>query len=63
MWGLAAPFNYAMIEVDDSQLSEDDRDFLERWARALQVPLGVLLLRIVEAAIDGDQYIEKQPRD
>jgi hypothetical protein len=52
-----------MIEVDDSKLSEDDREFLERWAQALQIPLGVLILRIVEAAVDGDQYIEKRPRD
>lgn len=52
-----------MIEVDDSELSEGDREFLQRWAEALQVPLGVLVLRIVEAAIDGDQYIKGRPRD
>ena len=52
-----------MIEVDESQLHEDDREFLERWANALEVPVGVLVLRILEAAIDGDQYIKKRPRD
>ena len=52
-----------MIEVDDSELDEDDRDFLERWAKSLNVCLGVLILRIVEAAIDGDQYIKMRPRD
>ena len=51
-----------MIEVDDAELHEDDREFLERWANALEVPIGVLILRIVEAAIDGDQYIAKRPR-
>ena len=52
-----------MIEVDDSELSEDDREFLIQWADALKVSLGELILRIVEAAIDGDQYIKKRPRD
>jgi hypothetical protein len=52
-----------MIEVDDSELNADDREFLERWAKALDVPVGVLILRIVEATIDGDQYIAKRPRD
>lgn len=52
-----------MIEVDDWELSEDDREFLQEWADALKVPIGVLALRIVEAAIDGDQYVEMRPRD
>ena len=50
-----------MIEVDDSELSEDDREFLKEWADALEVPIEVLILRIVQAAIDGDQYIEMRP--
>ena len=63
MWVSAAPFFLtAMIEVDDSEIPEDDRLFLQKWADALGVPLGVLLLRIVEAAIDGDQYVKKRPR-
>jgi hypothetical protein len=53
----------AMIEVDDSELEEDDREFLIRWAEALNVTLGVLLLRILEAAIDGDRYVKMRPRD
>ena len=52
-----------MIEVDDSILSEDEREFLERWANALQVPVAVLIIRILSAAIDGDQYIEMRPQD
>jgi hypothetical protein len=52
-----------MIEVDDSELDEDDREFLERWAKALEVPVGVLVFRILEATIDGDQYIAMRPRD
>ena len=52
-----------MIEVDESELEEDDRAFLKQWAKALKVPLGVLVLRILEAAIDGDQYIKMRPRD
>ena len=52
-----------MIEVDDSQLEDDYREFLQRWADALEVPVGELVLRIVEAIIDGDQYIKGRPRD
>lgn len=52
-----------MIEVDDSELEDDDREFLERWAKALKVPTGVLVLRILEAAIEGDQYIAMRPRE
>ena len=52
-----------MIEVDDSELDDDDREFLGRWAKALEVSVGVLILRIVEAAIDGDQFIAKRPTD
>ncbi len=47
-----------MIEVDHSELTNDDREFLACWAKALQVPLAVLIARILSAAIDGDQYIE-----
>jgi hypothetical protein len=52
-----------MIAVDYSELDEHDREFLERWAKALGVPIAVLILRIVEAAIDGDQYIAHRPED
>ena len=57
-----APLSCAMIEVDDSEIPEDDRLFLERWAEALGVPLGVLVMRILEAAIDSEQYIKMRPR-
>jgi hypothetical protein len=50
-----------MIEVDDSQLDDDDRAFLGRWAKALKVSVAVLILRIVEAVIDGDQFIANTP--
>jgi hypothetical protein len=50
-----------MIEVDDSELTEDERDFLQRWAEALQIPVAVLAVRILSATVDGDQYIESRP--
>jgi hypothetical protein len=28
-----------MIEVDDSELEDDDAEFLERWAEALEVSM------------------------
>jgi hypothetical protein len=52
-----------MIEVDDSELEADDREFLERWANALEVRVEVLVLRILEAAIEGDQFVKMRPRD
>lgn len=52
-----------MIEVDDSELTEDHREFVERWANVLQVPVAVLLGRILVAGIDGEVYCEKVPLD
>ena len=52
-----------MLNIDDSELSEDEREFLTRWAEALKVPVELLVLRILSAAIDGDQYIAMRPRD
>lgn len=52
-----------MIEVDDSQLTEDERDFLQRWADALRVPVAVLIIRILSAAVEGDQYIQLRPEE
>lgn len=41
-----APFSFSctMIQVDDSDLDEDDPEFLTRWAEALAVSAGVLVL-------------------
>ena len=50
-----------MIQVDDSEVSKEDREFLEQWAEALGVSVAVLVVRIVEAAIDGDQFIANRP--
>jgi hypothetical protein len=50
-----------MIAVDDSELDDDDREFLERWAKALDVTVAVLIMRIVQATIDGDQYLASRP--
>ena len=64
MGGSGSALNYlTMIEVDDSELDEDDREFLECWANALEVPIGVLVLRILEAALDGDQYMLREVND
>ena len=52
-----------MIVVDDSELDDDDREFLERWANALGVTVAVLIMRIVQATIDGDQYLANRPED
>ena len=52
-----------MIEVDDSELMPEDHEFLKRWSEALGVSVAVLSGRILAAAIEGDQYVEKRPRD
>ena len=34
-------FSAPIIEIDDSALEEDEREFLQRWANALQVLVAV----------------------
>lgn len=36
-----------MIEIDDSMLTADRKDFLERWAKVLDVSVPELLGRIL----------------
>lgn len=50
------------IVIDDSTLTEEHIAFVEQWATDLEVPVPVLLGRILEGAIDGDVYIEQRPR-
>lgn len=50
-----------MLTVDESELTQEQIEFLQEWANALNVPVEVLLGRIVVAAIDGYLYIEKIP--
>ena len=50
-----------MIEVDDSELTDDHKDFVERWAAVLEVPVPVLLGRILVFGIEGEIYCEKVP--
>ena len=52
-----------MIAVDDSELDEEDREFLERWAKALDVTVAVLIMRIVQATIEGDQCLASRPEN
>lgn len=52
-----------MIEIDDLELDADDHDFLQRWADDLGVSVAVLLGRVLVAAIEGDHYVEKRPRE
>ena len=50
-----------MIEVDDSTLTQDHRDFLQRWAAILGVCIPELLGRILLAGIEGEVYCEQSP--
>jgi hypothetical protein len=50
-----------MIEVDDSELTTEQIEFLERVGGRLSVPVKVLLGRIVVATIEGFLYTEKVP--
>lgn len=50
-----------MIQVDDSKLTPDHRDFLERWAKVLEVSVPELLGRILMAGVEGEVYCEKVP--
>jgi hypothetical protein len=50
-----------MIEVDDSKLTADHREYVERWATILGIPVTELLGRILVAGIEGEIYCEKSP--
>ena len=50
-----------MIEVDDSKLTPDHKDFVERWAKDLGVSVPELLGRILLVGIEGEVYSEKCP--
>ena len=50
-----------MIEVDDSKLTADHRDYVERWANMLGVSVAELLGRILLAGIEGEVYCEQAP--
>ena len=50
-----------MIEVDDSKLTIDHTDFVERWAKVLGVSESELLGRILLAGIEGEVYCERVP--
>ena len=53
----------SMIEVDDSKLTADHRDYIERWANLLGVPVSELLGRILLVGIEGEVYCEKSPSE
>jgi hypothetical protein len=58
-----APLTASMLEVDDSDFTPDDYEFLEAWADTLRVSVTVLIGRIVLAIIEGDQYVEGRPTE
>ena len=49
-----------MIEVND-KLTDDHRDYVERWATILEISVTELLGRILLAGIEGEVYCEKSP--
>jgi hypothetical protein len=50
-----------MMQVDDSDFTQDHRDFLIEWSNNLGVTVEVLLARIVLATCEGELYIENAP--
>jgi hypothetical protein len=52
-----------MIEVEDSHLTDQDRDFLQEWADLLRISMTELLGRILSAAVRGEHYVEMMPID
>jgi hypothetical protein len=50
-----------MIEVDDSKLTADHRDYVERWATILEISVTELLGRVLLAGIEGEVYCEQAP--
>jgi len=52
---------YAIINLTPDDLERRDWVFLQEWANDLNVTVGVLLHRILVAAIIGQLYVEKIP--
>ena len=52
---------YATINLTPSDIEPKDWSFLLEWANNLNVTVGVLLHRILVAAIIGQLYCEKIP--
>jgi hypothetical protein len=50
-----------MIQVDDSDFTQDHLDYLNEWANAIGVSMEVLLARIILATCEGELYIENAP--
>jgi hypothetical protein len=49
------------ITINESDLAEDDREFLYAWAKNLNVSIEELLKRILLEAIKGQHYIDGIP--
>jgi hypothetical protein len=52
---------YAIVKLTPNDLERKDWVFLQEWANNLNVSVGVLLHRILVAAIIGQLYVEKIP--
>jgi hypothetical protein len=52
---------YAIIKLTPNDLERKDWLFLQEWSNNLDVTVGVLLHRILVAAIIGQLYAEKIP--
>jgi hypothetical protein len=52
---------YAVINLTPNDLERKDWVYLQQWANNLDVSVGVLLHRILVAAIIGQLYVEKIP--
>ena len=52
---------FAIVKLTPNDLERKDWVFLQEWANNLDVAVGVLLHRILVAAIIGQLYAEKIP--
>lgn len=50
-----------MLELNDSDFTDDHIEFLQEWADNLGISVEVLSARIVLACSEGDQYVESVP--
>ena len=52
---------FAIVQLTASDIEPKDWAFLREWANTLDVPLEVLLRRILIAGVIGQLYVEKIP--
>ena len=53
--------NQTIYVLDESQLNDDFKAFIDEWSNNLGIPVSELLTRIIIGAVTGVKYTDKVP--